>query len=188
MSSSAAQTKMCSISVEPMPSMSRTPVASCTASHVAAGRCSPADTARRSCDSCAAFPDVSMARYAVGAVKQIVTRCWAMRSASWSGVAFSTSSVAAPTRSGKISSPPSPKVKASGGVPVKTSSAVGFSTWAEKVSAIASTSRWKCMVALGRPVVPDVKASRATSSAAVSTAGKTAGFCAAAAARAVSGP
>ena len=60
-------------------------------------------------------------------------------------------------------------MKASGGVPVKTSSAVGRSTCCENVSALASTSRWKCMVAFGRPVVPEVNASSATSSAAVST-------------------
>ena len=35
---------------------------------------------------------------------------------------------------------------------------------------MASTSRWKCMQPLGRPVVPEVKAISATSSAAVSTA------------------
>ena len=36
---------MCSISVDPMPSMIRTPVARWKASQVAAGRCSPAETA-----------------------------------------------------------------------------------------------------------------------------------------------
>ena len=52
-----------------------------------------------------------------------------MWSASSAGVAFSISSVLAPTRSGKTTSPPRPKVNASGGVPVKTSSALGFTTW-----------------------------------------------------------
>ena len=33
---------------------------------------------------------------------------------------------------------------------------------------MAMTSRWKCIVAFGFPVVPEVKAIRATSSAAVS--------------------
>ena len=99
-----------------------------------------------------------------------------MSSASSSGVAFSISSVDAPTRSGKTTRPPSPKVKASGGVPVKTSSAVGRSTWRENVSAMASTSRWKCIVAFGRPVVPEVKASSATSSAAVSTSSNVSGL------------
>ena len=48
MSAPAAETKMWSISVAPMPSMISTPVASRNASHVAFGRCSPADTAVRS--------------------------------------------------------------------------------------------------------------------------------------------
>jgi hypothetical protein len=37
---------------------------------------------------------------------------------------------------------------------------------------MAITSRWKCIVALGTPVVPEVKASRQVSSAAVSTLAK----------------
>ncbi len=74
---------------------------------------------------------------------------------------------------------PSPKVKAYGGVPANTSSVVGRSRKRENVSAFASTSRWKCMVAFGRPVVPEVNASSATSSAAVRTASKLVG-CAAA--------
>ncbi len=56
------------------------------------------------------------------------------------------------------------------GLPANTSSATGLRTCREKVSAIASTSRWKCVQPLGLPVVPDVKAIRATSSAAVGTA------------------
>ena len=40
------------------------------------------------------------------------------------GEAFSSSVAVAPKRSGKIASPPSPKVKASGGEPTKTSSGV----------------------------------------------------------------
>ncbi len=111
-----------------------------------------------------------MARYAVGAVKQTVAACRSIRSASSSGVAFSTSRVAAPTRIGNTSRPPSPNVKASGGVPMKTSSGTGRTRCLENVSAIARTSRWKCIVALGRPVVPEVKASSATSSAEVSIA------------------
>ena len=43
-----------------------------------------------------------------------------------------------------------------------------FSRCRATTSAIASTSRWKCMQALGWPVVPDVNASRQTSSDAVS--------------------
>ena len=41
-----------------------------------------------------------------------------------------------------------------------------------KQSQIASTSRWKCIVPFGSPVVPEVKAIRQTSSAAVSQAVK----------------
>lgn len=54
---------------------------------------------------------------------------------------------------------------------MNTSSGSGRSTCAEKVSAMASTSRWKCIQPLGRPVVPEVKAISATSSAEVGTAG-----------------
>ena len=38
-----------------------------------------------------------------------------------------------------------------------------------KQSHIATTSRWKCIVPFGLPVVPEVKAISATSSAAVAT-------------------
>ena len=44
MSSPQAEMKMWIISVDPMPSTIRTPVASCQASEVAAGRVSPAET------------------------------------------------------------------------------------------------------------------------------------------------
>ncbi len=74
-------------------------------------------------------------------------------------------------------------MNASGGVPAKTSAGTGFSTRAENVSAAAIRSRWKCMAALGRPVVPEVKAIIATSSAAVWTVAKSAGLAAAAAVR-----
>jgi hypothetical protein len=47
MSSSADPMKMCSISVAPMPSMIRTPVASWNASQVDFGSASPAETQRR---------------------------------------------------------------------------------------------------------------------------------------------
>ena len=43
-------------------------------------------------------------------------------------------------------------------------------TCAREVSHIAITSRWKCIVPFGRPVVPEVKAISTTSSAAVSQA------------------
>ncbi len=85
-------------------------------------------------------------------------------------MSFSITTPAAPTRSGNSSNPPRPKVKASGGVPMKTSSLVERSVCTGKQSQIASTSRWKCMVPFGMPVVPEVKLIRQTSSAAVSTA------------------
>ena len=165
---------MCSISVDPIPSMIAIPVASRNACHVAAGRCSPADTACRRVGSEA--PAASIALYAVGAVEQIVTPCSVIRVASSAGVAFSTRSVEAPACSGKSSTAPSPNVNANGGVPVNTSSGVGRSTWRENVSHTASTSRCRCIVAFGRPVVPDVNASRATSSHEVATSSKVVGF------------
>jgi hypothetical protein len=60
-------------------------------------------------------------------------------------------------------------VKASGGLPRKTSLASARSTWSGKQTQLAITSRWKCIVAFGWPVVPEVKARRQVSSAAVST-------------------
>jgi hypothetical protein len=81
-----------------------------------------------------------------------------------------SSTVLAPTAIGNSSNPPRPKVKASGGLPMKTSSARARSTCGGQHAHAAITSRWKCMVALGTPVVPEVKASRQVSSAAVSTA------------------
>ena len=61
-------------------------------------------------------------------------------------------------------------MNASGGLPMNTSSARGRSTCGEKQAQAAITSRWKCIVASGLPVVPLVKASRQTSFTAVSTA------------------
>jgi hypothetical protein len=55
---------------------------------------------------------------------------------------------------------------------VKTSSADGCKTCRENVSQIDITSRWKCIVALGRPVVPEVNASMQTSSLEVATSSK----------------
>jgi hypothetical protein len=112
----------------------------------------------------------AIARYAVGAVKAMVARKRSIASSSAAGVPCSSSTADAPTRIGKSTSPPRPKVKASGGVPQKTSSARGRSTWGGKQSHTASTSRWKCIVPLPCPVVPDVNAISATSSAAVSQA------------------
>src|SRR5258708_33244085 len=83
---------------------------------------------------------------------------------------------------GKHSIPPRPKVKARGGVPQKTSSAAGTRQERGKQSHMAITSRWKCTVPLGLPVVPEVKAINATSSAAVSAFAKLPGFRAASAA------
>ncbi len=93
------------------------------------------------------------------------------------GLPSSNSTAWAPARSGNTSRPPSPKVNASGGLPANTSSGPGLSTCAPNVSAMASTSRWKCMVALGTPLVPEVNAISATSSAAVAAARKPAARC-----------
>ncbi len=60
-------------------------------------------------------------------------------------------------------------MNASGGVPTNTSSGVGANEDGGNVSQIASTSRWKCIVPFGRPVVPEVNAIMHTSSDAVST-------------------
>jgi len=87
-----------------------------------------------------------------------------------SGVSRSSSTVAAPTRSGKSNRPPNPKVNASGGVPMQMSFAARCTIDFGKQSQIAITSRWKCIVALGLPVEPEVKAMSAVSLAAVSTA------------------
>jgi hypothetical protein len=53
---------------------------------------------------------------------------------------------------------------------MKTSPAAGRSTCGGQQRHIAITSWWKCIVAFGSPVVPEVNASRQVSSAAVSTA------------------
>ena len=82
----------------------------------------------------------------------------------------------APAHIGKISMPPSPKVKASGGEPITMSSVRARSTWRGQVSQAASTSRWVCTAAFGLPVVPEVKAKRATSVAAVAHAAKRLGL------------
>ena len=74
----------------------------------------------------------------------------------------------APAHIGKMSRPPRPKVNASGGDPITMSSGRAFKTWRGQVSQAASTSRWVCTAALGWPVVPEVKAIRATSSASTS--------------------
>ncbi len=45
-------------------------------------------------------------------------------------------------------------MNAIGGEPMKMSSLRGRTISRENVSHIASTSRWKCIVPFGRPVVP----------------------------------
>ena len=87
-------------------------------------------------------------------MKQTVAPWRSIAASRFSGPACSSSTDAAPTRIGKVTRPPSPNVKAIGGEPMKTSSAFGRSTSREKVSQIASTSRWKCIVPFGRPEVP----------------------------------
>ena len=66
-------------------------------------------------------------------------------------------------------------------MPQNTSSAVARSTDRGNRSHIASTSRWKCIVPFGDPVVPEVNAIRATSSCAVSHPSSSAGLPAASA-------
>ena len=78
--------------------------------------------ARRCC--CSRAP-AAIARYEVGAVKQTVARCATIASSRSGGPAFSSSTVEAPMCIGNSVSPPRPKVKASGGLPMKTSSGVG---------------------------------------------------------------
>ena len=100
-------------------------------------------------------------------------------SASWAGVACSISSAQAPARSGKTSSMPRPKVNASGALHAATSSGAIRRAWRSNVSPIARMSRWKCIVIFGTPVLPEVAASSATSSAAVSTLANSPGLAAA---------
>ena len=117
-------------------------------------------------------------------MKHTVARHCAIAASSTSGVVFSSNTVLAPTDSGNSSRPPRPKVNASGGLPMKRSSAVARSVCAGQQAQAAITSRWKCMVPLGWPVVPEVNAIRHTSSRAVSTGSKVAALAAARAASA----
>ena len=80
-----------------------------------------------------------------------------------------TGAVEAPKRNGNSTAAPSPNVNAIGGVPLKTSDGCGSRISRANVSHDASRSRWKCTQPFGTPVVPDVNAMIATSSAAVST-------------------
>ena len=115
-------------------------------------------------------------RYMVGAVNSTLARWRSIAPSSVSGVPRSSNTTEAPTRIGKHSMPPSPKVNASGGVPQKTSSDCGRSTCRGNRSHIATMSRWKCIVPFGVPVVPEVNAISATSSCAVSQAAKRVGI------------
>ena len=72
--------------------------------------------------------------------------------------------------------PPSPNVNAIGGVPQTMSSFAILMTERGKQSHMAITSRWKCTVPFGLPVVPEVKAMSAGSSAAVGTLPKVSGW------------
>src|SRR5688572_28745202 len=161
--------KMCIISVEPMPSMISMPVASLNAWRVASGSASPAETQRVNDERPNFEASAAMLRYITGAAKHTVALKRSIVSSSVSAVCFSTSTTEAPTRIGKHSVPPSPKVKATGGVPTKMSSLCALRIERGKRSHIATTSRWKCIVPLGLPVVPEVNAISATSSAAVGT-------------------
>ena len=70
-------------------------------------------------------------------MKQMVARHFAIAGSNSSGGAFSSRIVEAPTRSGNSTRPPSPKVKASGGEPMKRSSADG----AQHMAAIGVAGR-----------------------------------------------
>ncbi len=123
---------MWNISVEPMPSSSSTPVTLRHSSQVAAGSGSAAETPRRSAPRSkrrVRSGTPSMSRYDVGAQNAMVTRSRAKLSSIPSGENGGLSTVEAPNRNGKTSSPPVPKVKASVGWPPKRSSSLGRSTW-----------------------------------------------------------
>ena len=132
---------MCSNSVAPIPSINLFPVASNQARQVASGKCSPAETHRRRDETSLPSSCVSIARYAVGAVKRTEILYSEIFSNKTGGAAFSNKTVVAPMRSGNTTRPPRPNVKAIGGLPANTSSFVGLTTPLEKVSAIAKISR-----------------------------------------------
>ncbi len=75
---------------------------------MAAGSASPAETQPRSEDRSSLPIFCTAARYAVGAVTSTVTWCLPTAPNSSGGVALSSSSTDAPTRSGKTRMPPSP--------------------------------------------------------------------------------
>ena len=143
--------KMCSISVAPIPSISLIPVASCQACQVGLGNVSPADTHTRKLSRSPGCRSPSIARYAVGAVKQTVGRRLRIVASSASGDACSSRMAAAPIRNGISTTAPSPNVKARGAVPMNRSSGRARSTCRAYPSQIASMSRWKCIVPFGSP-------------------------------------
>lgn len=59
---------------------------------------------------------------------------------------------------------------------MNTSSGAGRSMWGGQQRQMAITSRWKCMVALGMPVVPEVKPRMHVSSSAVPTVANGCGY------------
>src|SRR5512140_81121 len=91
------------------------------------GSVSPADTHFLRLDTSWPSSIPVIARYAVGAVKQIVGLNSPIALMRCGGVACSRSSDDAPNRNGNSSSPPSAYVNASGGDPQKMSSASGLS-------------------------------------------------------------
>ena len=172
---------MCIISVAPMPSMISMPVASF---HSCARRVRQRLAGRRR--TCAATTGRSraasgaIARYNVGAVNSIVARCVLDRRSSASGPGRSTQQrrrADAHRKQQQAAQPEGERERRRAAEHV-----VGGRLAASprgKQSHIASTSRWKCIVPFGLPVVPDVKAMNATSSAAVSTAANRGGLAAA---------
>src|SRR5438132_1540260 len=98
------------------PSMMRIPHASWTASQVACGSVSPADTHARSEVSRAAPRSGTIARYAMGAVASTVMPWRSIASSRRGGAGCSSRYTAAPARNGKTTLWPSPNVKARGGL------------------------------------------------------------------------
>ena len=143
---------MCSISVEPMPSMMRTPVRSVHAVATAAGSGSPAETHARN----------ELTRGEVGAAQhRPVHRRRGRQRGDRSGARWrrrarpATASRSAPwTRpraSGTTRRTPRPKVNARAASPVNTSSSRGRRTRAPNVSHVASRSRCRCTQPFGSP-------------------------------------
>ena len=87
---------------------------------------SPAETQTRNEDISALEIVSSIARYAVGAVETIVTRCLVIASNNIGGDAASSSNAHAPTRNGNTNNAPRPNVKAKGGLPENKSLLVGL--------------------------------------------------------------